>query len=268
MAFLRSTVIAATLATSAVMATTAQAEYQYGFANIYADYLNWGNGFEDLSTAHTSPGGWDNGSRDEHFTLGIEGGAGFSWGEMYGFYEYEKINWASNERDQALKVSAHYRLAGSDFTVYGQVYDINDQKFNSSEQNRVIGLGYLGLQGDGWWFKPWVGYHDISVDGAMDPQDHKDVQGSNGGMLGWNAGYTFKVAGQPLMLTNWNEVEFSRNDVYSKMQFGETGLNGAIGLWYDINETFYTGIQYRYFQNKLGWDGYGDAMIYRIGIHL
>ena len=252
--------VAAALATTAMMATSVHAEYQYGFANIYADYLNWGNGFEDLSDSYSDK----NGNRSEHYTLGIEAGAGFSWGEMYGFYEYEKINWASKERDQAMKVSAHYRIADSDFTLYGQVYDINDNKFDNAEQNRVVGLGYLGLQGEGWWFKPWIGYHDISVDGVATPE----VQGNNGGMLGWSAGYAFTVAGQPLMVTNWNEIEFARNDAYAQMQYGDTGLNGAVGVWYDINETFYTGIQYRYFKNKLGWEGYGDAMIYRIGMRL
>lgn len=270
MTFLRKAATVAAIATTAVMTTAAHAGHQYAFANAYVDYLNWEHGVEDLRSTNADG---KNGNRGDHFTLGIEGGAGFDWGELYGFYEYEKINWSSDERNQAMKISGHYRIAGSDFTLYGQVYDINDNKFDSAEQNRVVGIGYLGLQGEGWWFKPWIGYHDISVDGVNlayvdGVNDSSEFQGNNGGMLGWSAGYAFTVAGQSLMLTNWNEIEFARNDAYSKLQYGDTGLNGAVGLWYDINETFYTGIQYRYFNNKLGWDGYGDAMIYRIGMHL
>ncbi len=260
---LQKTFAVAALAATASMATTAQADYQYGFANVYADYLNWEHGFENLRKHYDDK----NGNRGDHFTIGIEGGAGFDWGELYGFYEYEKINWASKNRNQAMKVSGHYRLAGSDFTLYGQVYDINDQKFNNAEQNRVVGIGYLGLQGEGWWFKPWLGYHDLSVDNGYQV-DNEKIQGNNGGMLGWSAGYSFSVAGQPLMMTNWNEIEFNRNSEYTKLHGGKSGLNGAVGLWYDINEKFYTGVQYRYFKNKLGWSEYGDAMIYRIGMHL
>ena len=47
-----------------------------------------------------------------------------------------------------MKVAGHYKLVG-DFTLYGQVYDINDNRF-SDEQNRIIGFGYTGLTGNGW----------------------------------------------------------------------------------------------------------------------
>lgn len=88
-------------------------------------------------------------------------------------------------------------------------------------------------------------------------------------MAGWSAGYSFEIAGQPLQLVNWNEVEFARSEEY-QAQVGtkSAGLNGAVVLSYDITDRVYTSLTYRYFANKLGVDGYGDAAIFRIGMHL
>ncbi|MEZ8093463.1 outer membrane protein OmpK [Photobacterium swingsii] len=243
-------------ALAATAALPAQAEYHYGFANVYGDYLTWTNGTQGFNGKDVSD------DRDDHITIGAEGGAGFDWGEMYGFYEYEKLNKGSSERSQAAKFSIHYKLVG-DFTAYGQVYDYSESGNGNafSEQNRVIGFGYTGLTGDNFWFKPWIGVHDLTT-------GNSEAAGLNGGMAGWSAGFNFELAGQPFMVTNWNEIEFARNDEYKKMQNGSTALNGAVGLWYDITDTFYTGVQYRYFANKLGVDGYGDALIFRVGMHL
>ncbi|KXI22106.1 outer membrane protein OmpK [Photobacterium sanguinicancri] len=249
-------------ALAATAALPAQAEYQYGFANVYGDYLTWTNGTEGFNSDVKVS---DN--RDDHITLGAEGGAGFDWGEMYGFYEYEKLNMASTDRSQAAKFSIHYKVVG-DFTAYAQIYNIIDNKFDS-EQNRVIGVGYTGLTGDNFWFKPFAGIHDVSAADNVDANGKvTDANGFNGYMVGWNAGFTFEVAGQPFMVTNWHETELARNDGYTLNQNGSTGHNGAVGIWYDITDTFYTGVQYRYFYNKLGVDGYGDAAIFRIGMHL
>ncbi len=246
--------VLAIAAVAAAAAMPAQAEYNFGFANVYGDYLTWEQGSKDLKKK---------GGRDSHYTIGAEAGANFSWGEVYGFYEYEKVGESSKDRSQAMKVAAHYKLVG-DFTLYGQVYDLNDNRF-SDEQNRVIGFGYTGLTGNGWWFKPFAGYHDISVNGN---DNDDEINGGNGGMIGWNAGAMFNVAGIPMMVTNWHETEFNRNEGYASQQGGKNGHNGAVGLWVDITEKLYTGVQYRYFRNKLGWEGYGDAVIYRIGYHL
>ncbi|CAH0532947.1 hypothetical protein VST7929_00796 [Vibrio stylophorae] len=233
---------------AASAAVPAQADYLYGFANTYVDYLNWKQGTEEIN-------------RDSHITLGIEGGAGFDWGEIYGFYEYEKLNMGSDSRSQAAKVTAHYKLI-DDFTLYGQIYDLNDNKFGD-EQNRVIGFGYTGLVGEGWWFKPFIGYHDMSWNG-----NNSQSNGDNGGMLGWVGGYSFNLGEHNFLVTNWNEIEFARNAGYANAQGGKTGLNGGLSISYDITDRVYTSFTYRYFDNKLGVDGYGDALIYRIGIHL
>lgn len=240
---------------AAAAAVPAQAEYLYGFGNVYADYLTWTNGTQGYGERLDVSDG-----RDDHVTIGAEGGAGFTWGEIYGFYEYEKVNEGSEQRSQAAKFSMHYKVAGN-LTAYGQIYDYSESKAALDEQNRVLGLGYVGLTGENYWFKPWIGIHDVT-------SSNGDASGMNGGMLGWSAGYNFEIAGQPLMVTNWNEIEFARNDTYKVMQNGSTGLNGGLSLWYDINDRVYTGLTYRYFANKLGVDGYGDALIFRVGIHL
>ncbi|WNC68105.1 outer membrane protein OmpK [Thalassotalea nanhaiensis] len=252
--------IIALMATAAMAATTAQAEYQYGFANAYFDGLSWTNGTE----------GWNGGdiseTREDHITFGIEAGAGFSWGEIYGFYEMEKLNMDSDLRSNAFKVSAHYKVLGN-ITAYGQVYDYNDSGFGDiSEQNTVIGIGYVGWSSPDFWFKPFIGVHEVKS--GQSDTSFDDINGMNGAMIGWNMGMNFTIAGEKFMLTNWNEIEVDRNKDYAEYQYGETGLNGGIGLWYDITERVYTGIQYRYFQNKLGVDGYGDAIIFRVGVHL
>ncbi|KXF79801.1 outer membrane protein OmpK [Enterovibrio coralii] len=241
---------------AAAAAVPAQAEYLYGFGNVYADYLTWTNGTQGFDKQDVSD------ARDDHITIGAEGGAGFTWGEIYGFYEYEKVDRASSERGQAAKFSMHYKVAGN-VTAYGQIYDLSQSGAGGAfdEQNRVLGMGYVGLTGDNYWFKPWVGVHDVTTGTG-------EAAGMNGGMFGWSAGYSFEIAGQPLLVTNWNEIEFARNDAYTEMQNGSTGLNGGLSLTYDITDTIYTSLTYRYFANKLGVDGYGDAAIFRIGMHL
>ncbi|MDG1732054.1 MAG: outer membrane protein OmpK [Thalassotalea sp.] len=251
------------ICSSLLVTTSARAEYLYGFANTYTDYLSWTNGDE----------GWTGGAqdvsetRDDHVTLGIEAGAGFSWGEMYGFYELEKLNMSSNEQSNAFKLTAHYKVAGN-ITAYGSVYDYSDSGFSAiDEQNTVVGIGYIGWASDDFWFKPFFGAHMVKS-GQTAETGYDDIDGLNGAILGWNLGWNFKVGEQKFMLTNWHEFELNRNDEYSQYQYGETGINGGAAIWYDITDRIYTGVQYRYFKNKLGVDGYGDAIIFRIGIHL
>lgn len=245
---------------AATVAAPSQAEYLFGFGNVYSDYLTWTNGTQGFNGVDVST------DRDDHVTLGAEAGANFSWGEMYGFFEYEKVNEGSEKRSQAAKFSMHYKLIGN-ATLYAQIYDFSENSGAFDEQNRVLGFGFLGLTGENYWFKPWIGLHDVTA-GSANVSANPDASGLNGGMMGWSAGFSFNIAGQPLLITNWNEIEFARNDAYTLSQSGDTGLNGGLSLWYDITESIYTGLTYRYFSNKLGVDGYGDALIFRLGLHL
>ncbi len=233
----------------------AQASYLYGFSNVYTDYLTWTSGAGAYDGIDVSE------SRDDHIAIGIEAGAGFNWGEIYGFYEYEKLNKGSDDRSTAFKVTAHYKLFDN-VSLYGHVYDLVDNRFGG-EQNRVIGIGYLGLTGKDYWFKPWIGVHDVSR------EVETGVSGLNGGMLGWTAGWNVDLGGQKLLITNWNEFEFGRSDEYQiAVNTKSNGVNGGLSLWYDLSPRVYTGLTYRYYSNKLGVDGFGDALILRLGIHL
>ncbi|TKB47896.1 outer membrane protein OmpK [Thalassotalea mangrovi] len=234
------------------------ADFQYGFANTYIDYLSWNQGTQGYNGIDVSE------DRDDHVTWGIEAGVTFDWGEAYGFMEAEKLDKSATVRSQAFKASAHYRV-GSDISVYGQVYDYSESGGFVDEQNRVLGFGYLGWQQKDFWFKPFLGLHHVTS--PFNDPFGKNISGFNGLMLGWNLGRVFTLGSSQFMLTNWNEVEFIRNAEYADYQNGDVGLNGALGLWYDINRYIYVGLQYRYFSNKLGVDDYGDAVIWRIGVH-
>ena len=147
------------LALGVVAATTAipaQAEYLYGFGGMYLDYQAWDQGI---------------GNDDDNFggeiadrnqaVIGIEGGAGFTWGQIYGFYDYEGVDRGTGNRGASAKGTIHYNLTESGVSLYAQVYN-TDSDAGFHEQNRVLGLGYTGLKGDGWAFTPFIGIHEIN----------------------------------------------------------------------------------------------------------
>ncbi|MGR5093663.1 outer membrane protein OmpK [Vibrio maritimus] len=246
---------------AAVSAVPASAEYLYGFGGVYLDHQSWNHGPNAIQD------GQDGKGRNQ-FVLGIEGGAGFTWGELYGFYDRESVEKNSSEQKNSFKGSAHVYLGDTGVSLYGQVYH-HDNPFQS-ETNRVLGLGYTALSGDNWFFKPWVGVHDITSWDSFSP--NQNVNGNNGYMAGWTARYAFNLGGQNFSFVNWNEIEFDRNDEYAQNQGGKNGLNGALLFNWHATEHLTAAIQYRYFNNKLGVYGssgsnqqhYGDAIIYRL----
>ncbi|USD64709.1 outer membrane protein OmpK [Vibrio sp. SCSIO 43136] len=254
---MRKSVLALSLAAAAV-AVPAQAEYLYGFGGMYVDHQSWDHG----------PNAIKNANDRNQFVVGIEGGAGFTWGELYGFYDYESVEKSSDKRKASVKGQAHVYLGDTGASLYAQVY--NHDNAQQSEQNRVIGLGYTKLTGDNYWFKPWVGVHEVNAWSNFGFGDF-NFNGMNGYMAGWSAGYSFQAMGQNFTLVNWNEIEFDRADAYAEEMGAKTGLNGAAMLIWNVTDNFSTGLTYRYFQNKLGvkkalndGEAYGDALIYRV----
>ncbi|BDU38240.1 outer membrane protein OmpK [Vibrio nigripulchritudo] len=253
---MRKSFLALSLATAAV-AVPAQAEYLYGFGGVYLDHQSWDHGPQAIEGA----------ANRNQFVLGIEGGAGFSWGELYGFYDYESIEKSAEDRKASLKGQAHVYLGESGASLYAQVY--NHDNSAQSEQNRVLGVGYTKLTGEDWWFKPWVGVHQVNAWSNFGSEFR--YNGNNGYMAGWSAGYNFEAFGQNFALVNWNEIEFDRAEAYAEDQGSKTGLNGAAILFWHVTDNFSTALTYRYFQNKLGVKSefnngrdYGDALIYRV----
>ncbi|WP_062260110.1 outer membrane protein OmpK [Endozoicomonas arenosclerae] len=238
----------ATLALAAVTAaftSTANAEYQYGFSNVSISRLDWSDGTEERTA----------GGKKDFTYLELEGGAGFDWGEIYGFIDLENPHKSNKEDDGdgrrvAMKGTMRLNLGDTGFNLYGQVYDLSTDGFN--EQNRVVGFGYNFAQGS-FFFKPFIGLHNAQT---------TYFSGNNGYMLGWVLGYGFKAFGEDFMVTNWHETEFNRDEDYAEGK--ETGQNGAVSLWWNATDTITAGLQYRYADDKLGADTYQNAMIYTL----
>lgn len=264
---------AATVA--AMSAGSVQAEQFYGFANVSVNYLDWSNGTEDRT--RDIENGF--GVKSDFVYLEVEGGAGYSWGDVYGFIDFEnpdKMDWQSEQDDGseafriAAKGSVAVNIGETNWNYYGHLYSISDSS-GFYEQNIVLGVSYDVNTDFGLWVKPFLGAHFVhnSAIGA----------GFNGGMGGWVLGYNFKMAGQDFMVTNWNEIEFAREDEYrgfcttdtctgpgdvgfQNTNGKSTGLNGAVALWWNVSSEFTLGVQYRYADNKLGTAAYQNAAIF------
>ena len=238
------------VALSVVAAATtfpAQAEYLYGFGDMSVNYLDWSNGTEERA-----------GHQKDFWYLELEGGAGFTWGELYGFADLENLEKGSDKVSTSLKGSIAYKTGIAELRVYGQVYNTNSAGFTA--QNNVLGLSYA-FNGDGWFFNPFIGFHH-----TMTTAGDKSFGGMNGGMFGWSAGYNFNAFGEKFMISNWHESEFGRNDKYMIVagEGDHVTANGAIAFWWNATENVTTGIQYRYAFNKLGNKGNQNAMIYTV----
>jgi hypothetical protein len=231
----------------------------WSFANVSLNYLDWSNGTEDRTSTNASKG--------DFFFLELEGGVGYKWGEFYGFADLENPGNHRLEKDgrdnrrSAAKVTSHIYLGESPFSVYLHVYDFRDFGFNVREQDQILGLGYRHTFDNGLWFKPFLGAAHVTSSGYT---------GMNGYMLGWVAGYDFKLAEQNFSVTNWHEQTFERNRRYLDENYvdgsaSELGTNGAVALWWHPVKSITAGVQYRYSHNKLGTpDDYQNATIYTV----
>ncbi|ANQ28962.1 MULTISPECIES: outer membrane protein OmpK [Vibrio harveyi group] len=231
---------------ASTLAPVAQAEYKFGWGNVHYDYQYWNQGAEDIDFKQA--------------LIGIEGGATFSWGQVYGFYDYEGIDKDSGEQGQTMNGDMHVYLGDTGASLFLKAY--SSQSPHIKEINQFIGAGYTDLKGDGWWFTPWIGRQYINMRNDFGP--NTDINGRNGFSIGWNAGYAFEAFGESFLLTNWHETELDRNDKYAENNGGSTGVNGGLNLTWNMTDEISTTVMYRYFYNKLGNDDYGDILIYRI----
>jgi hypothetical protein len=214
----------------------------YGFKNISLNYLNWSEKTEENT----------NYSKADFYYIELEGGAGFDWGDVYGFYDLENPFKSSsdfpNNRRSAMKFVIEPNIGKTDLNLYMHVYDFSEDGF--SEQNRVIGLSYKFNTKFNFWIKPFIGLHDVSS---------TYFSGVNGMMTGWVFGYDFNISKAKFSLTNWNEIELYRNKDYISGK--KEGINGALALWWHATDLITAGIQYRYTDNKLGSTTYQDGSI-------
>ncbi|WP_242620328.1 outer membrane protein OmpK [Shewanella maritima] len=256
-------------------ATTAQAEQYYGFANVSVNYLDWSDGTEQRSR---DEGGFGTiGAKSDFFYLEVEAGAGYDWGDVYGFIDFENPTKGNmdgyDDGSKAFRIAAKGSVAvnigDTNWNYYGHLYSISDSS-DFYEQNIVLGVSYDYNTDFGLWVKPFIGAHYLNG---------QKKAGFNGGMAGWVLGYNFKLGGQDMMITNWNEIEFARHDAHRGFCNSDTctgpgdegwiktngedhGLNGAVALWWNATKDFTLGVQYRYANNKLGTPAYQNAAIF------
>ncbi|WP_136247807.1 outer membrane protein OmpK [Halomonas borealis] len=245
-------------------ASTSAFTPQWSFANASINYLDWSDGTEQRTATNAAKG--------DFFYLELEGGVGFDWGEFYGFYDFENPQNDTAEEDgrdnrrSAAKLTSHLYLGDTPFSLYLHVYDFRDYGYDSEEQDRVAGLGYRHTFANGLWVKPFIGKAWVESGGG-------GYSGENGYMAGWVLGYDFQAFGEDFSLSNWHEQTFARDDDYLDDNYvngpaGETGTNGAVGLWWHPADVITTGLQYRYSNNKLGTAGeYQNAMIYTLKVN-
>lgn len=228
-------------------------------ASAFADentYSGWGN-------LHIDWQEWGHGASDSDFSqglIGVEGGMNFEWGEVFGFYDFEGIDRDSGQQTATMNLQAHTYLTDSGLSLFTKVY--NTQGTEIKETNSFLGLGYTEIKGDGWWFTPWLAANYTTVYNEFAPITN--TNGFNGATLGWSAGYVFDAFGESFILSNWTEIEMARSDEYALNNYGDTGVNGGLNLGWNITKDISATVMYRYYYNKLGNDGYGDILIYRI----
>ncbi len=240
--------IAIAAAVTMGLSAPASAEYLYGFGNISANYLDWSNGTEQRA-----------GHQEDFVYLELEGGAGFSWGELYGFFDVENVQESSDDLRTAYKGSVAYKLGESGFRAYAQHYATDGQFFSAS--NTVLG-GQYRFEGQGWFVAPWIGAHYT----ITNPAWNNGFSDFNGGMAGWTAVYNFTAFDQNFWVSNWHEMEFGRVNDYIAVsgESDDTSMNGAVGFWWNATDAITAGLQYRYAYNKLGTNGNQNALIYSL----
>lgn len=228
----------------------------YSFLNTSVNYLDW-----DKPTENTT-------AQNDFAYLELEGGAGWSWGEFYGFVDIEnplksyKDNFP-NELRFAVKPIFDIKLH-ENFSLHIQDYYFKSDTFYVN--NLVTGFSYKYTSDFGLWIKPFIGLHY---------QNSTYYNGSNGYMAGWAFNYDVKLLGENFSLSQWHEMEFNRNEEDYQLLDGTPignekshGINGAISIWWHINSMFTTGVQYRYADNKLGFESSQSAFIYSFKYNL
>ncbi|GAA4875836.1 outer membrane protein OmpK [Ferrimonas pelagia] len=236
---------AAALALSAPVS----AEYLYGFGSVSANYLDWTDKTEERA------------GKGDFLFLEAEGGAGFTWGDVYGFIDLENPFAGSGHDDAnkdtrtAIKGNVGINTPVDNVQLFAQVYNLADSS-GYNVVNQKYGLRYTLFTESGFWAKPFIATHY-----AHNSYDGGGFAGLTGGTIGWVAGYDFQAAGQKFSVSNWHETDFARDEAYNE---DSVGHDGAIALWWHATDNLTAGLQYRYSHNNLGSATYQDGMIYTV----
>jgi len=222
----------------------------YYFVNNSINYLDWSSSTEK------------NTAQEDFAYLELEGGAGWDWGQFYGFIDIE--NPSSSYDDEPAK---NLRIVlkpildiyiKNNFAFHIQTFYLNSKSFYVN--SLVTGVSYLYTTDFGLWFTPFIGAHY---------QSSTYYSGFNGYTFGWSFNYDFTISSQSFYIFNWHEIEFSRAkegyELEDATPIGDGksyGTNGALSVWWKINQHIHTGLQYRYAKYKLGSSAYQSGIIY------
>ncbi|MBB5191286.1 hypothetical protein HNQ50_002009 [Silvimonas terrae] len=222
-------------------ASTAHAEQTGGFGDVSVNYLDWN---------HTP--GMSNGRSNDAY-LELEGGGQYTWGELYGFTDWNHFNKASDEYGMFAKGQLRYYLGderhGAGWNAFFQSKIVADHNFH--EFNQVVGVGYnVALNNAS--FTPFIGAHYTNS---------TYFAGWNGYELGWAAWVPFNLGSQSFALTNWSEFDFNRKEAYIPQGSSRQSFYGVLALWWNVTPHWSVGGQYNYAVNTLGADGLTDAYI-------
>lgn len=232
--------------------SAAVAAPNYTFGNVSVNKLDWSS----ESTGKASH------LKDFDY-LELEAGAGYDWGDVYGFADFE--NFADYKKIEDVQISTKavitVNTAIDNVSVYHHTYAVISDGFNV--RDHVLGAAYT-MKGDGWSVRPFLG----AVYSAHDTHYNGNWGGYNGAMFGWTAMYDFTVGTEKFTLSNWNEYTFDRDATYlAKAGESGHGVNGAAAIWWNVSPRLTTGVQYRYGNNKLGSNSNLGAAIYTVKIN-
>jgi hypothetical protein len=224
----------------------------YSFKSVGISYLDWTNPTENKTS-----------QRDFGY-LKLEGGIGYEWMDLYGYVSME--NPTKPYHDEAPFNQRYVGFTDFDITIKdGFKFHIQDFFSNGNNfyvNDFVFGFAYKYFNKNGFWIKPFIAFHYTN---------DTYFNGMNGYMGGWVFDYHFDMFEQKFSLFNWNEIEFARTKRFYEANDGTPigdgeshGLNGAIDLWWHINESFTTGVEYRYANHKLGSIEYQSAIVYNL----
>jgi len=221
--------------------------------NVSVNYLDWTGGTEDRSP------------QEDFSYVELEGFAKWDWGEFYMFFDVENPtkNYGDRVPDSkryALKPVIDIKLFDTDFYFHIQDYMLYSDQFYVN--NLVIGLSYKISTDFGFWMKPFIGPHI---------QTSTYYNGNNGYIAGYVFEYKFDLLDETFSVSQWHEHEWGRNKGHFLLDNGvpigdgeSSGIQGAFCVWWHPIDEITTGIQYRYANNKLGFQGYQAGYIYSL----
>lgn len=169
--------------------------------------------------------------KDDFGYLELEGGVNFSWGEMYGFFDWENFYngcyvKSGSEQCYIFKNINCIYLGDIGLNFYFYVYGMYGLFYcvNFYDDMFFYGLGYNFI-GNGYWFKFFFVKCYI---------DQIYYIGDNGYVLGWVVGYSFLLGSEKFSVMNWNEYEFDCDVFYVVGNGGKDGINGVVVLWWNV----------------------------------